>query len=143
MKIGLATSDSEINNCYPVMRELRPQISEEAFLAQVRRLETGGFRLAAMRDNKGIVAVAGFRISENLAWGRYLYLDDLVTLPTQRSMGHGASLLAWLRTYAAKQGCHQLHLDSGIQRVEAHRFYEREGMTKSGFHFQQQLTSGF
>jgi len=139
MKISLATSDTEINACYPIMRELRPQLVEEAFLAQVRRLETGGFRLCAMHGTKGVVAVAGFRIGESLAWHRYLYVEDLVTQATQRSMGYGASLLEWLRNHAVEQGCHQLHLDSGLQRVDAHRFYEREGMTKSSFHFSQQL----
>ena len=41
--------------------------------------------------------------------------------------------------YAAKEGCLQLHLDSGIQRKEAHRFYEREGMTITGFHFAENI----
>jgi hypothetical protein len=44
-------------------------------------------------------------------------------------------LLEWLRTHAVDQGCGQLHLDSGLQREAAHRFYEHEGMTKGGFHF--------
>jgi GNAT superfamily N-acetyltransferase len=82
-----------------------------------------------------VVAVAGFRIGENLAWGRFLYVDDLATLPAHRSKGYGAKLLSWLMELAAKEGCQQMHLDSGIQRKDAHRFYEREGMTMASFHF--------
>lgn len=41
---------------------------------------------------------------------------------------------------AVKEGCHQLHLDSGIQREGAHRFYEREGMSKGAFHFVEQVS---
>jgi GNAT superfamily N-acetyltransferase len=92
-----------------------------------------------MRDAGKPVAVAGFRVLENLAWGRFLYVDDLVTLAACRSQGYGAKLLAWLRERAAQESCAQLHLDSGIQRAGAHRFYEREGMTMSSYHFMERI----
>jgi hypothetical protein len=44
-------------------------------------------------------------------------------------------LLSWVKEQAAKEGCEQMHLDSGAERKEAHRFYEREGMTMASFHF--------
>jgi GNAT superfamily N-acetyltransferase len=135
MNIRIATTDIEIAACYPVMRELRQHIKEDHFLARVRSQESAGYQLAFMRTPEAVVAVAGFRIGENLAWGRFLYVDDLVTHPSHRSEGYGARLLSWLKEYAAKEGCLQLHLDSGIQRKEAHRFYEREGMTMASFHF--------
>ena len=135
MSIRVATTDAEIAACYPVMRELRPNIAAEQFLSRIRRQENTGYRLAYIQDQAGVVAVAGFRVAENLAWGRFLYVDDLVTLPMHRSKGYGAKLLSWLKEQAAKEGCEQLHLDSGIQRKEAHRFYEREGMTMASLHF--------
>lgn len=135
MEIGLATTNDEIRACFPVIRELRPRLGEEEFLSTVRRLEPAGYRLAAMGNTQGTVAVAGFRLGESLAWGNYLYVDDLVTLPSQRSKGYGAALLSWLHDYGAQQGCRELHLDSGMQRVEAHRFYAREGMTQASLHF--------
>ncbi len=135
MNIHIATTDAEIVACHSVMRELRPQVPEEQFLSRVRSQEGAGYRLACIRGPAGVVAVAGFRVGENLAWGRFLYVDDLVTLPGQRSKGHGASLLSWLKGQAAKEGCGQMHLDSGIQRKEAHRFYEREGMALASLHF--------
>jgi len=79
--------------------------------------------------------VAGFRVLENLFCGRFLYVDDLVTAAAQRCRGHGAALLAWLRDEARRAGCAQLHLDSGLQRRDAHRFYEREGLPVTSYHF--------
>ena len=117
------------------MRELRPHIAEEKFLTRVRSQEIDGYRLAYVQASNNVVAVAGYRLGENLAWGRFLYVDDLVTLPEHRSKGYGAKLLSWLKEQAAKEGCEQMHLESGIQRKGAHRFYEREGMSMSSFHF--------
>ena len=139
MDIRIATTDSEITACYPAMRELRPHLAEEQFLSRVRNQETTGYRLAYVQHPDGVVAVAGFRVGENLAWGRFLYVDDLVTLAVHRSKGFGARLLAWLRDTAFNEGCAQLHLDSGAQRKDAHRFYEREGMLVAGFHFVENI----
>lgn len=140
MNIHLAATDDEIAACHPVMQELRPHITEDQFLAKVRRQEKAGYRLAYVRALSGVVAVAGFRLGENLAWGRFLYVDDLVTLAEQRSKGHGAKLLSWLKEQAAREGCAQIHLDSGLQRKEAHRFYEREGMTMASFHYVEKIS---
>lgn len=139
MNIRIATTDSEISACYPVMRELRPHIAEGQFLSRVRSQEKAGYRLAFVEQSDAVVAVAGFRVGENLAWGRFLYVDDLVTLPSCRSNGFGASLLSWLREFAIRNGCVQMHLDSGIQRKDAHRFYEREGMSMASFHFLESI----
>ena len=139
MNIHIAITDVEIAACYPVMRELRPHIREEQFLSRVRGQEKSGYRLAYIAEQDGVVAVAGFRIGENLAWGNFLHVDDLVTDPMYRSKGYGARLLAWLKEQACMHECKQIHLDSGAQRKDAHRFYEREGMTRSGFHFAENL----
>ncbi|HEX9812493.1 MAG TPA: GNAT family N-acetyltransferase [Burkholderiales bacterium] len=141
MSIRVATTEAEIAACYPVMRELRPHIAEEQFLSRIRSQESAGYRLAYVQEPNGVVAVAGFRVGENLAWGRFLYVDDLVTLPAHRSKGYGAKLLSWLKEEAVKEGCEQMHLDSGIQRKEAHRFYEREGMTMASLHFVEKMAT--
>jgi GNAT superfamily N-acetyltransferase len=136
MDIRIASTDSEISACYPVMCQLRPNVAEDHFLSRIRRQEKTGYRLAFVLQPDGmVVAVAGFHLGENLAWGRFLYVEDLITSPVHRSKGIGAGLLSWLKEFAANEGCQQLHLDSGFQRSDAHRFYEREGMTRAGFHF--------
>lgn len=139
MSIHVATTDAEILACYPVMRELRPHLREDQFVSRVRRQQLAGYRLAYVREPIGVVAVAGFRISENLVSGRFLYVDDLVTLADRRSRGYGARLLAWLRERAANEGCTQLQLDSGTQRKDAHRFYDREGLNVVALHFAVQI----
>lgn len=139
VNINLATSDDDVLACYPVLSTLRPTISQSEFLSLVRRAEAGGYRLVCLRAYTEPVAVAGVRISENFAWGRFLYVDDLVTLDEHRSNGYGSTLLNWLRSYAKDAGCQQLHLDSGMHRTDAHRFYQREGVNKTGYHFAEQL----
>lgn len=140
--ISLADTDSAIAACFPVMAQLRPHLVPEAdaFVTRVRAMQTEGYRLAALTDAAGTVrAVAGFRIADLLAYGRALYVDDLVTDASTRSAGHGRDLLAWLENHARAAGCVVLHLDSGTQRRDAHRFYFRERLTVTSFHFVKPL----
>lgn len=137
--IQIAENPAEISACYAVMAQLRPQYAQSEFMAQVQRQMNDGYRLASLSADGTVQAVAGFRLLENLAWGRFLYVDDLVTDQNSRSQGHGKTLLAWLTEHARHLGCAQLHLDSGAHRKDAHRFYLREGMENAGFHFVTKL----
>ena len=133
--VALAKSDIEILSCYDVMAELRPHVRREEFVARVRsQQEDSGYQLAFVQVGN-VKAVAGFRVSECLAWGKFLYVDDLVTDSRDRSRGFGGILFDWLVNYAREAGCEQFHLDSGVQRFDAHRFYLRKRMAIEAHHF--------
>ena len=102
-------------------------------------MQKDGLRLACIREDGKVVAVAGYRVSTNLFCGRHLYVDDLVTADAERSKGHGKALLAWLRAQAVAADCDVFHLDSGVQRKRAHEFYLREGLELAGYHFSERL----
>ncbi len=134
-----ADTDEDILACYDVMAELRPHVEREAFLPIVRAMQKDGLRLAALREDGRVVAVAGYRISSSLFAGKHLYVDDLVTADAARSKGHGKALLAWLRALAVENDCNLFHLDSGVQRKRAHAFYLREGLELASYHFSERL----
>ena len=134
-----ALSDGEIEITFPVMKQLRPHLNEGDYLEKVRRMQGTGYRIAAVVEDGQAVCVAGFRVQENLYGGRHLYVDDLITGEGARSRGYGQRMLDWLTDLAKRDGCEQLHLDSGVQRSDAHRFYLREGLTISAHHFRKEI----
>ncbi|HEX8288562.1 MAG TPA: GNAT family N-acetyltransferase [Pyrinomonadaceae bacterium] len=134
-KIRIAASEQEILDCYSVMAELRPHLKRDEFVPTVYRLsEIAGFQLAYLNDN-GVKAVAGFRISEWLANGKYLEIEDLATKSGERSKGYGGELFDWLAEYARENNCRQLRLVSRVSRLDAHRFYLRKGMILEAHYF--------
>jgi N-acetylglutamate synthase-like GNAT family acetyltransferase len=135
MLIKLVTSEVEILQCLPVLTQLRPQIQPENFLAQIQRQQQQGYQLAILVENEVAIAVAGFSISECLAWGKFMYIYDLVVDEKMRNRGYGDSLLAWSIDFARQQHCQQLHLDSGVQRFDAHRFYLQHRLNITSHHF--------
>jgi GNAT superfamily N-acetyltransferase len=135
-------TDDAIASCYDVMAELRPNVSRSEFLPVIRAMQADGLRLACIRADGCVVAVAGYRLSTNLFYGKHLYVDDLVTTDSERSKGYGKELLAWLRALAVENDCDAFHLDSGVQRKRAHQFYLREGLELSSYHFSERLKPG-
>ena len=131
-----ATTDEQILQTRDVMLELRPGVPADAYLATVRRMmASDGYRLAAVMERSAVRAVAGYRYMEMLYCGKILYVDDLNTDPQCRSKGFGKRLMDWLKKEAKAHGCTEVHLDSGVQREQTHRFYFREGLTINCYHF--------
>jgi GNAT superfamily N-acetyltransferase len=139
MSVVSAQTDADIRECWLVMAQLRPHLKEKDFVAIVRGQFEEGYRLAFIRRKRKVAAVAGFRVLSNLFWGRFCYVDDLVTDEQARSQGLGKELLDWLCEFARSEGCQRLELDSGVQRFAAHRFYLRQRMWISCHHFSLEL----
>ena len=76
---------------------------------------------------------------ENLIHGRFLYVDDLVTMLCNRGKGLGASLLGELARIGIEERCARLVLDTAATNASARRFYTREGLSDVAVGFVRQL----
>ena len=127
------------------MLELRPRWADTDTLVHVidNRLRPVGYRLVAAFEHaaESAASVCGFREATMLAWGHYLYVDDLSTVPAARGRGHADLLMAWVVDEARRLGCEAVHLDSGVgaDRAAAHRLYMRHHLRISSHHFQLEL----
>ena len=79
----------EIADCFEVMSELRPHLVKESFVSSIREMEKSGYKLAFIKEETVIAAIAGFRISTILIMGKHLYVEDLVVKRSLRSKGLG------------------------------------------------------
>jgi GNAT superfamily N-acetyltransferase len=121
----------EIDNCFEAFSELRPHLKDrESFTSQVQVQQKEGYTLAAIFDEGKAAACVGFRVMTTLAWGKILYIDDLITRGIYRGKGYGGKLLDYAIEQAKSLGCDQVHLDTGFARHAAHRVY-----VSRGFHF--------
>ncbi|HEU0315741.1 MAG TPA: GNAT family N-acetyltransferase, partial [Solirubrobacteraceae bacterium] len=126
---------------FRAMRELRPHWGEEAeFVRRVDELQRpAGYRIVGSFDpgSPHAAAVAGFREGHNLAWGHFVYVDDLSSHPDARGRGHGGAVLDWVHEEAARLGVDDVHLDSGVgpEREDAHRLYFNKRYRIASYHF--------
>ncbi|MPQ83559.1 GNAT family N-acetyltransferase [Pseudomonas sp. MAFF 730085] len=133
-------SEQAFGASFDLMRVLRPHIvTQAAYLAQFARQTEQGYRLLAVCDGERIVGLAGYRELENLLYGRFIYVDDLVVSPALQRSGLGERLLNAVRDEAVQRQCDHLVLDTGLHMPLAQRFYFRQGLLARGMHFTQRL----
>jgi ribosomal protein S18 acetylase RimI-like enzyme len=139
-RLNLIDSDQDYLACFNVMHELRPHLPDAAaFAVQVCRQAGQGYRLLAAWQGDQVMGLAGYRVQENLLYGRFLYVDDLVAVANARRHGLGGLLIEALREEAQRQDCAHLVLDTALGNALAQRFYFRQGLLSKGLHFSQAL----
>lgn len=130
------TSESEVLACFPLMQQLRPHLhSAEEWLDRWRSQSSEGYRLIGDYVGNIAVALAGYRVQQNLVYGRFLYVDDLVTDSSLRSAGHGQMLMDFLKSQTKRLECQRLVLDTPLSNVLGHRFYYRQGLLATSLRF--------
>ena len=79
-------------------------------------------------DNETVVGFATVYLDiVSVRFGQRAWVEDLAVAPQRRSSGIGKALLDAAKTWARDQAAARLELESGAARIDAHRFYEREG----------------
>lgn len=140
LEIRHIESDADLAASFPVMQELRPHLSDRAaYQAQVAQQHTQGYRLLAAWRDGVIVGLAGYRLQDNLLYGRFVYVDDLVVSASLHRSGLGERLLQAARQQALALNCRHFVLDTGLHMALAQRFYFRQGLLAKGMHFVEPL----
>lgn len=118
------SGDEEIKQAFPVMNQLRTHLDVNTFMERVGEMQKQGYQLFAAYEGDQVVAVAGLIPLTSLYYGRYIWVHDLVTTASERSKGYGEQLLLYINQWAKSLGYEAVALSSGLQREDAHRFYE-------------------
>jgi ribosomal protein S18 acetylase RimI-like enzyme len=140
IEIRPAETAAELTACFPVMRELRPNLTGPTeLITRTRSQAEQGYRLLGAWKADAVVGAAGYRMQENLIRGRFCYVDDLVVAETERRNGLGARLLDAVAEHARRAGCRHLILDTALDNFLGQRFYFRYGMLPASLRFGKRL----
>ena len=136
---GAVADEALLAAAEPVHRQLRPHLPAD-YRRRMGEVFASGAEMAVAVEDGRVVGVAVYRVIEKTFTGRELYCDDLVTDEGWRSAGAGKAMIAFMERLGRERRCDVLALDSGTQRQQAHKFYFREGLVASAFHFTKKLT---
>ena len=118
-------SRNEILEAFPIIKQLRTHLDESTYLELVKEAqEKDSYKMFALLDGNEIMAVTGFKPMITLYYGKFVWVCDLVTDNNKRSNGYGEKLLTYVHEWAKKNKYESVALSSGLQRTDAHRFYE-------------------
>ena len=135
---GAVADEKLLRSAESVHRQLRPHLPPD-YLARMKQVFGSGAEMAVAVVGGEVAGITVFRVVEKTFSGRELYCDDLVTDEKTRSTGVGHALIAYMEKVGRERKCDVLALDSGTQRQQAHKFYFREQMPITAFHFTKKL----
>ena len=144
MEIIECKTKEEIISNFPILTQLYsidryPHMTKENFARLLPEMQDQGYRqVAAIKDGKTL-AVAGFSTAIRLYLGKIMRINDIVVDESWRRQGIGAAIIDRIIEEARKEECVAIVLDTGIERKDTHRFYEREGFTIQSHHFIRRL----
>jgi len=121
------TTELEWQEAFPVIKQLRTHLNEASYLQLVQESkEKHQYKMAALYENEKIAAVTGFMPMVTLYNGSFIWVCELITAANSRSKGYGTKLLSYVEKWSEEHGYDIVSLSSGLQRMDAHRFYEEK-----------------
>lgn len=125
MEMKELTSEKEWIHAFPIIKQLRPHLNKKTYIEMISEaIAKENYKIFALYHHGEMAAVIGFMPMITLNNGRFIWVCDLVTDSNKRSKGYGKKLLAHIHEWAKENGYETVALSSGLQRVDAHRFYE-------------------
>jgi len=120
------TNQNQFLEAFPILNQLRTDLTEVSYLELLTQMKQNGYKLFALYREQSIIVVAGISLQVNFYNKKYVFVYDLITDAAHRSQGYGYRLLSYIDEWAKSNGAQFVALESGIQRIDAHRFYEEK-----------------
>ena len=120
---------------YALLIQLNKNLNYQAVDYMLDDMLAHDYHMAGVFQGEDCIGLSGYWISTKLYCGRYLEMDNVVIDENYRSKGIGKLLCDYLEQKAIESRCGMIMLDAYLENEAAHRFYEREGFTKRGYHF--------
>lgn len=130
----------ELDIVWEVLSLLRNDIDYDEFENLIYDMRSKEYKMFGLFEGEELVTYAGAYIQTNLYNKRHLFIDDLVTYESVRSRGYGDAMLEYLTNYAKVAGCDNIVLSSGLNKVDAHRFYDKQKFKKKSYLFVKELS---
>ena len=136
-QVQVVVTEADIIKCRSAIQVLRPSLTDELYFEAVQKTLADNRQIIFVETDGQAAAVAVFETGYNLFRGKYIYIDDLSTLPEHRGHGYAGILLDWIIDFAKKEKYDQIHLDSGVNpnRTDAHRLYLNKRFQITSMHF--------
>jgi GNAT superfamily N-acetyltransferase len=124
-----------------LMSHLGYPTDEAAMRVRMERISALPGYAAWVAESEGeVIGMVGAMIGWPFVFDApYARILALVVHPAHRGRGAGAALVRTVEDWARSEGAAYLHLTTGNQRADAHRFYTRLGFADTGKRFHKQL----
>jgi len=124
----------------PLVKKMsNPSITEPLLLKRFKEMVTQNYECIGVYDAEKLVGVSGLWFCTRHYSGRSVELDHVFIEDAYRNKGLGSQFVNWIQGYVKLKGCEAIELNAYIDNEPSHKFYERDGFQKLGYHFVKEI----
>lgn len=134
----IKATSNHVESVYRLINELEDTCfrQQEFYDLFIKNLQNEDYHYYVAEYQDKIVAFMGINIQYPLHHcGKIAEIQELIVNYQYRNLKIGNALINTAKTIAQENNCDTLELSSRFKRIDAHRFYEREGFQKTHFKF--------
>lgn len=125
----------DILSILPLLKELNNTTSYTILKQRLLEMTTQHYKCVGMYFNEELIGISGLWFLTRHYCGRTIEPDHVIINSKYRDKGLGKKLFEWIYNYAQSIGYEATELNTYIENVKSHKFYENEGFKKLGFHY--------
>jgi GNAT superfamily N-acetyltransferase len=124
----------------PLVKKMsNPSITEPLLLKRFKEMVTQNYECIGVYDAEKLVGVSGLWFCTRHYSGRSVELDHVFIEDAYRNKGLGSKFVNWIQRYVKSKGYEAIELNAYIANEPSHKFYERDGFQKLGYHFVKEI----
>ncbi|WP_299525109.1 GNAT family N-acetyltransferase [uncultured Lutibacter sp.] len=123
----------------PLLVELNESTPKHLLEKRLLEMTTQNYKCVGLYINKNLVGISGLWFLTRHYCGRTIEPDHVIISKKYRNKGLGKLLFEWIYKYATDNGYESIELNTYIENIKSHNFYENEDFKKLGFHFLKKL----
>lgn len=128
-----------LDSILPLIKQLNPTVSETTLTNRLNDMIAQGYQCVGLYHDSKLIGICGLWMMTKFYVGKHIEPDNVYLMPEYRGQGYGRQLLDWVYDYGKSQGCIASELNCYISNESGNAFWEREGFTKIGYHYQKPL----
>jgi hypothetical protein len=123
----------ELDMAYELISQLHTHLSYNEFEDLIYNMRDTEYKMIGIMNGEKLITYAGVAIQTNLYYKRHLYIFELVT--NDLSLKYENMMMEYLEDYAKIGMCENIILALGIEKINAHKFYEKQDFCKKSFEY--------
>ncbi len=125
----------DILSVFPLLKELNSTTPSTILKERLLEMTTQNYKCVGMYFNNELIGISGLWFLTRHYCGRTIEPDHVIINLKYINKGLGKKLFEWIYAYAQSIGYEATELNTYIENVKSHKFYENEGFKKLGFHY--------
>ena len=139
MEFKIIPSD-QIGLIMPLVKKMaKDSVADAVLFQRLQEMSTQNYQCVGVYDHEQLIGVAGMWFCTRHYSGRSVEVDHVCIEEAYRNQGLGSQLMIWIENYVSKKGYETIELNTYVENILSHKFYQKQGYRKLGFHFLKSL----